>query len=293
MHFVDSYDVSRIQLAEVSATNSTTDDIGMTSIAAVGNMDVDDQPLATWIGGTLQCPTSGKESKLSPGRTVDECNEARKQQPDIVQVPETVATGDSVLDGNRGLPFEKTSPLWKTIESMEIFRIMPQDPHFLPLSKCSEVYREGLAIGNMVAFSSLVEKIPKLQLDDPRSIFATYMESLLDLEKLGFDVAVFRGRINEMLSIIDTQGLILNLSKDAEGKILRCSREKIEMAEEMVNIEKQIAELQEKHALIKSEKESKELEINILQVRVNAINEDIQSTRLGFEKLASAPWKSV
>jgi hypothetical protein len=170
---------------------------------------------------------------------------------------------------------------------------MPQDPHFLPLSKCSEVYREGFAIGNIVTFSSLVEKIPKLQLDDPRSIFASYMESLLDLEKLGFDVAVFRGRINEMLSIIDTQGLILNLSKDAEGKILRCSREKIEMAEEMVNIEKQIAELQEKHALIKSEKESKELEINILQVRVNAINEDIQSTRLGFEKLASAPWKSV
>jgi len=289
----DSYEVSRIQLAEVSATNSTADDVGMTSVAALGNMDIDDQPLATWIGGTLQCPTSGKESKLSPGRTVDECNEARTQQPDIVQVPETVATGDSVLDGNRGLPFEKTSPLWKTIESMEIFRIMPQDPHFLPLSKCSEVYREGFAIGNIVTFSSLVEKIPKLQLDDPRSIFASYMESLLDLEKLGFDVAVFRGRINEMLSIIDTQGLILNLSKDAEGKILRCSREKIEMAEEMVNIEKQIAELQEKHALIKSEKESKELEINILQVRVNAINEDIQSTRLGFEKLASAPWKSV
>jgi chromosome segregation ATPase len=119
------------------------------------------------------------------------------------------------------------------------------------------------------------------------------MESLLDLEKLGFDVAVFRGRINEMLSIIDTQGQILNESKDAEGKILRCSREKTKMAEEMVNIEKQIAELQEKHALIKSEKESKEHEINILQVRVNEINEDIQSTRLGFEKLAAAPWKSV
>jgi hypothetical protein len=34
----------------------------MTSIAAVGNMDVDDPPLATWIGGMLQCPTSAKES---------------------------------------------------------------------------------------------------------------------------------------------------------------------------------------------------------------------------------------
>lgn len=209
-----------------------------------------------------------------------------------MKVPATVATGDWVLDENRSLPFEKTSLLWKTIESMEIFRIMPQDPHFHPLSKCSEVYREGLAIGNMVAFSSLVEKISKLQLDDPRSIFASYLESLLDLEKLGFDVTILRGRINEMLSIKDRQGQILKESNEAEGKILHYSREKTEMVEEMANIEKQIAELQEKHALIKSEKESKELEITILQVRVNAINEDVQSVRLGFQKLAAAPWKS-
>jgi hypothetical protein len=62
LHFVDSHDFSRIQLAEVSATNSSTDDVGMRSIAAPGNMDVDDQPLATWIGEKLQCPPSAKES---------------------------------------------------------------------------------------------------------------------------------------------------------------------------------------------------------------------------------------
>jgi hypothetical protein len=224
--------------------------------------------------------------------TVDDCNEARKQQPDIVQVPATVATSGLVLDENRSFPFEKTSLLWKTIESMEIFRTLPQYPHFRPLSKCSEVYREGLAIGNMVAFSSLVEKISKLQLDDPRRIFDSYLESLLDLEKLGFDVTILRGRINEMLSVKDRQGHILNESKDAKCKISRYSHEKTEMAEEMASIEKQIAELQEKHALIKSEKESKEHEMSILQVRVNAINEELQSTQLGFDKIAAAPWKS-
>ncbi|XP_059435515.1 DUF724 domain-containing protein 7-like isoform X3 [Corylus avellana] len=283
--------VASDMLAGVKSADSSTDDVGMSSIAAPGNMDVDDQPLATWIGERLQCPPNAKESKLSPGLTVDECNEARKQQHDIVQVPATVATGDFALDENRSFPFEKTSLLWKTIESMEIFRMLPQYPHFRPLSKCSEVYREGLAIGNMVAFSSLVEKISKLQLDDPRRIFDSYLESLLDLEKLGFDVTVLRGRINEMLSIKDKQGLILNESKDAECKILRYSREKTEMAEEMANIEKQIAELQEKHALMKSEKESKEHEMSVLQVRVIAINEELQSTRLGFEKIADAPWK--
>lgn len=30
-------------------------------------------------------------------------------------------------------PFMKSSPIWKTIESMEIFEVIPQNPHFLPL----------------------------------------------------------------------------------------------------------------------------------------------------------------
>ncbi|KAG2697731.1 hypothetical protein I3760_07G119100 [Carya illinoinensis] len=269
---------------------STTNDVGSTSVATSGNMDDDDQPLSKWFVGMLHCPTSIKESKLSPGRTIDECEEAREQVDIVQQVPAADATA-CMLDENRRLPFVKSSPVWKAIESMEIFRIMPQNPHFLPLDKCKEEYREGLAIGNMVTFASLVEKISKLRLDDPRSTFDGYLESLLDLEKHGFDLTVVRGRINELLSIKDGQGRILSESKDVECKILHCNREKTEMAEEMANITEQMAELQKKQALIKSELRNKKHEISRLQIRVDAINRDIQSGRLDFEKVAAAPWK--
>ncbi|XP_035551459.1 DUF724 domain-containing protein 3-like isoform X4 [Juglans regia] len=269
---------------------STTNDVGSTSVATSGNMDDDDQPLSKWFVGMLHCPTSVKESKLSPGRTIDECEEAREQVDIVRQVPAADATA-CMLDENRKLPFVKSSPVWKAIESMEIFIIMPQNPHFLPLGKCKEECREGLAIGNMVTFASLVEKISKLRLDDPRSTFDGYLESLLDLEKHGFDVTVVRGRINELLSIKDGQGRFLSESKDVECKMLHCNREKTEMAEEMANIIEQMAELQKKHALIKSELRNKKHEISRLQIRVDAINRDIQSGRLDFEKAAAAPWK--
>ncbi|XP_041022161.1 DUF724 domain-containing protein 1-like isoform X6 [Juglans microcarpa x Juglans regia] len=272
---------------------STANNVGMTSLAASGNMDDDDdQPLSTWIDGMLHCPTIIKESKLSPVRTVNECNEVREQKVGIAQqVPAADATSDCVLDETRSLPFVKNSPIWKTIEGMEIFRLMPQDAHFRPLGKCKEEYREGLAVANMVTFTSLVEKISKLRLDDPRSIFYGYLESLHELEKHGFDVTVLQGRMNELLSIKDREGQILNESKDAEFKILHYNQEKTVLAEEMANITTQITKLQVEHTLIESKMKSKELEISRLQKRVDTINEDIQGAQLDFEKTAAASWK--
>ncbi|XP_042991798.1 DUF724 domain-containing protein 2-like isoform X3 [Carya illinoinensis] len=272
---------------------STANNVGMTSLAASGNMDDDDdQPLSTWIDGMLQCPTIIKESKLSPVRTVNECSEVREQNIDIAQqVRAADATSDCVLDDNRSLPFVKSSPIWKTIEGMEIFRLMPQDPHFHPLGKCKEEYREGLAVANMVTFTSLVEKISKLRLDDSRSIFYGYLESLHEMEKHGFNVTVLQGRMNKLLSIKDREGQILNESKDAEFKILHYNQEKTLLAEEMTNITTQITKLQVEHTLIESKMKSKELEISRLQKRVDSINEDIQSAQLDFEKIAAAPWK--
>lgn len=238
-------------------------------------------------------PVDGTADKLSEARgQVDTAQQVPATVDTEQQVPATDTTGDSALDENRSLPFVKSSPLWKTIESMEIFKALPQNPHFRPLVKCTEAYREGLAIGNMVTFSSLVEKISKLQFGDPRSIFDSYLEGLRDLEKQGFDVTLLRSRINEMISFKDREAQILNESKDAEGKILHFDREKAEMAEEMANISKKIIELQEKRASIESEMENKIREIAGLQMHADAIKEDIQNNRINFEKLAAAPWKS-
>ena len=200
------------------------------------------------------------------------------------------AKGNDTLVENQSVPFVKRSPVWNTIESMEVFRAIPQKLHFHPLTECKEEYREGSAIGIMVTFASLFDKITSLQFDDCRSILESTLESLLDLEKHGFDITVPRGRLNELLSIKDGQGEVLNESKDAEGKLRVQTDEKRKLEEKRNDIEKKITELQEELALTKAKMEIKNLDLSKLQSHANAINERIKNARDHFGKVASAPW---
>lgn len=201
------------------------------------------------------------------------------------------AVSGSGQDEKGGLPFVKSSPVWKAIETLEVFRMIPQSPHFRPLSQCKEEYREGSAIGNMITFSRLAEKISRLHFDEPKDDFNSILESLLDLEKYGFNVTVLRERVNHLLSVKDRQGQFQVQSKDAESKIREHSHEKTKLVEEADCIEKKIIELKEKHASVKLEVGAKDLEIVRLQKLVDAMSETIQSARSDFEKLASAPLK--
>ncbi|CAN8257841.1 unnamed protein product [Cochlearia groenlandica] len=47
-----------------------------------------------------------------------------------------------VEDSTLSLPFEKTSPCWEFLESMEIFKVVQQRPHFILLLECNEDSRE-------------------------------------------------------------------------------------------------------------------------------------------------------
>lgn len=235
---------------------------------------------------TISAPTG-----LFPVRIVDQWSEAAGQANIGRQSPAIDATSDRVAEGNQKLPFMKSSPVWKMIESMDVFRRMPQNPHFQPLCKCKEEQREGMAIGNMVTFSSLVDKIYKLQFDDPESIFQSTSESLIDLEKYGFDVTVLQNRVNELLSVKDKQEKFQQEAKDAESKIKEHRSQKTKLGEEMDGIARKINELQKKLASMKSEMDGKDDEIARLQLHFGAVNQSIFNSRLDFEKLAAAPLK--
>ncbi|KAF3436567.1 hypothetical protein FNV43_RR23659 [Rhamnella rubrinervis] len=290
METTDSQNDSRSKKTEVSGRKYMTNEAGATHVGATNGTDDDDQPLSTWFGG-IQCPLSVSESRLFPVRIVDQWSEPTGQANIGRQSPAIDATGESVADENKKLPFVKSSPVWKMIETMNVFRMMPQNPHFRPLSECKEEHREGMAIGHMVTFSSLVDKIYKLQFDDFESIFHSICESLNDLEKHGFDVTVLRGRVVELLSIKEKQGQFRNESTDAENKITEHTRQKTKLVEEMDDIARKISELQEKLASIKSEMEGEGHEITKLRLQVNAVNQRILGARLDFDKLAAAPLK--
>ncbi|PQQ00957.1 DUF724 domain-containing protein 7 [Prunus yedoensis var. nudiflora] len=106
------------------------------------------------------------ECSSNPARITNQQNEVRGTQVEQQDSPHS--------------PFVRTSPFWESIESMEIFKRFPQKPHFHPLVKCKAVCREGSALGNMITFASLVEKTSKLQVGDPRDLFDSNLEALVD-----------------------------------------------------------------------------------------------------------------
>ncbi|XP_021812672.1 DUF724 domain-containing protein 7 isoform X7 [Prunus avium] len=277
----DSQDASRRKTSEFPGTRCMTNEPARTCVGA----DDDDRPLSMWFGG-MQHPASLGEARSSPDGNFREPVEVARRESLAVD-----AVSGSGQDEKGGLPFVKSSPVWKAIETLEVFRMIPQTPHFRPLGQCKEEYREGSAIGNMITFSRLVEKISRLQFDEPKDAFNSILESLLDLEKYGFNVTVLRERVNNLLSVKDRQGQFQVESKDAESKIREHSHEKTKLVEEADCIAKKIIELEEKHASVKLEVVAKDLEIARLQKLADAMSETIQSARSDFEKLASAPLK--
>ncbi|KAG8663620.1 hypothetical protein MANES_01G230800v8 [Manihot esculenta] len=276
----------REKTAEVSETGCTAKEVQM-AIATVSNNAIDDdQPLSTWIGGVHSSATA-EELRSSSGRPSNGWNETRGRHVDLA----IDAQDDSTPDGNQCLPFVKRSLVWKTIESMEVFQIMPQKPHFQPLADCKEEYREGSAIGIMVTFASLFEKITSLQFDDSRSILESTLESLCDLEKHGFDVTVPQNRVNELLSVKNGKEELLHELRDVGRQIREHTDEKRKLDAKISDVEKKILELQEELVACKSKMETEDLELSGLQSHMNSVSELITDARYSFQRIASAPWK--
>ncbi|XP_056171044.1 DUF724 domain-containing protein 10-like isoform X1 [Syzygium oleosum] len=209
-----------------------------------------------------------------------------------IRTPICIEGSSESVSGESRCLFVKTSPVWKMIESMEIFQTTPQNPHFIPLRVCKEGYREGAAIGIMATFASLTDKISNLLFDDLRCHFDSCLETLCDMEKHGFEVTALRSHVNELLAIKEKQELLQDGLKDTELEIADKERKKREISEQMQEIDKKMTELQAKYAVLKSEKEKKDVEIARLRMSLKGNNEQISSVRLKFEQLAALlPWK--
>ncbi|XP_059657522.1 uncharacterized protein LOC132304042 isoform X2 [Cornus florida] len=238
----------------------------------------DDQPLSMWFEGMYSPAVNGS---ISTAMTV---------QHIAIQPPAVDANGDIVPVENQSLAFVKISPLWETIETMEVFRVMPQKPHFRPLDNCKESSREGLAIGSMVTFFNVAKKTFELHSDDPRSVIEDGLETLLDLDSHGFDVKLLRDRLTGLLLLKDKQEQLQDQTTELKTRIMEHTHQKSKIDEEIDEIDELIRVLQEKRALVVPLKETKDSEIASLQSRERDIIEDIKSMKLDFEGLAAAPW---
>ncbi|XP_030539167.1 DUF724 domain-containing protein 10-like isoform X2 [Rhodamnia argentea] len=216
---------------------------------------------------------------------VNQVNEARE----IIQVEEDAdlegeIEGDTRPNQRPTLPFVKTSPVWKAVESLEVFQKFPQAPHFLPLSDSKAGCREGLAIAKMVTFANTVQMASKLKITDPKSRFTSCLEDLGELEVHGFDAQVIKSRLTRLLSIKDGLKKVDKKWDEAEAQISGLKNERVKIEEKIEKIIKEMRRFQDKLILALTEKEKKDFEITILSTSVDIMHEAVQSAQHEFEE---------
>ncbi|KAF9617336.1 hypothetical protein IFM89_035317 [Coptis chinensis] len=217
----------------------------------------------------------------------DHYDNARGYESDThISVEGTTATHLSPsrhIEACRSLPFIKSSLLWESVESMEVFKILPQQPHFCPLEQYNEVAREGMAIGKMLIFANLLEKTGRVKLDEPRSTLEDKLEALMDIEECGFTVQPIRTRLEELLSIKDSINELDDKSKAIEREV---SDEKLKYDEVEDSLEQLNMELQ----VLVMDKEMKDHNVAELQRTIDEIQENIEDVRSEFNRLVASPW---
>ncbi|PIA47549.1 hypothetical protein AQUCO_01400295v1 [Aquilegia coerulea] len=178
------------------------------------------------------------------------------------------------------LPFTKSSLMWGVLDSMEVFQLMPQNPHFLPLKKYNEELREGLAVGSMLNFANLVERIWKAKLDEPKSFFENKFKVLMDLEDLGFTVQPVRMRLEELRNMKDSYKDFDDKSKTADLLVTEGKRKDCELQES-------ISQLHVKLQALVKEKEMNDSNVAELQRTADAIKEKLHGVRHNFDSMVA------
>ncbi|KAK1375509.1 hypothetical protein POM88_031702 [Heracleum sosnowskyi] len=186
---------------------------------------------------------------------------------------------------NQSLPFAKRTPVWKVIESMELYKT--QKPHFSPLIKYEENMREGLAIGTIVNFSNLVESTSKLQFSCDITIIEGKLESLAEYESHGFDVEKVRACLTQLLSKKQTASE-LQKEYDNIGSEIHNSLDEGKLDEEINQLYQKLKEIEKKLAEAKLAKEMVEKKISALQTRQDVVVESVQSLEADFESIVGS-----
>ncbi|XP_074340154.1 DUF724 domain-containing protein 6-like isoform X2 [Apium graveolens] len=192
------------------------------------------------------------------------------------------------MENNQSLPFIKRSPLWKAIESMEIYKRLAQRPHFSPLVKLNEETREGLAIAHMVNFSNLAEKITKLKFSDPITVIERNMETLAELETNGFNVERIRAILTHLLSMKQKGEELQKEYQDIEYKISDSLNEIERVDEEIIRLNQKMEELVAKLGDVVSRKEMKDRVHSTLKSEQDVVSQRVKGLQLEFQNIAGS-----
>uniref|UniRef100_A0A0A9CKF0 Uncharacterized protein n=1 Tax=Arundo donax TaxID=35708 RepID=A0A0A9CKF0_ARUDO len=178
------------------------------------------------------------------------------------------------------VPFVKRLfPVWSTIEKMEVFKKVPQRPHFGPLEEKLRGLREGMALCLMVSFANVVESIRESSIEDSDESFEE-MDNILSLLKdNGFDVDNLQACLKKLIWTKSEYAKHLE-EKDVlqEQKLLKgtcCSRVNSLLAKKMeavVELEEKLGHLRREVQQLAEEKERGDEELSELETAESMVN---------------------
>ncbi|RID49940.1 hypothetical protein BRARA_H00702 [Brassica rapa] len=224
---------------------------------------------------------------------------------DTVRTPTSNVEDTQATDTMRVLPFANKSPLWKIYETMEVFKKLPQRPHFSPLiESTSEDFREGSALGMMATFSGLLEKLKDMEADVTVSELDSLKDTFTKQEEHGFDVTRPLSRINKLLALKGRQLKILEgrrgLDKERMDESSKRHKAELEFGEterKMVEVKRKILELQRQETALKEKKEAAEehkdqacRKIWKVESCARDLGVKLEDVEFDFETIVSAPW---
>ncbi|KAF9591090.1 hypothetical protein IFM89_001434 [Coptis chinensis] len=279
--FSDQYNNTRVEDSHDIALDVTTTTYEEITPADVHIENVKHQQSSNLVDSSFSLEEIFIDADLSDDARGDES--ALRSSIDVtatISSPLQQDGGTLPLDSET-LPFLKKSHLWGTIESVEVFKVIPQRPHFRPLQQQNEEAREGMAMGFMVILAGVMERTCKAQFDEPRSMLENKLNTLTELEEHGFTVQPLRDRLDELLRIKE------RCSKLDDSNTFE--REFIAEKGKSDELQESINQLNSKLQTLLVEREKKCSVVAELQMSLAAIKESIQSFVLKFDSVVTAP----
>ncbi|XP_042469485.1 uncharacterized protein LOC122052156 isoform X1 [Zingiber officinale] len=298
---IEKLDTDQVILSNYSGAN---DDLSGQDLYSMASQPIPQQNKLILYQGS---PSSADievniQNQIVPSVLVETCTEIAHNH---AQSKAVALEGDAALMDHSGgpplkdmaLPFSKTSCLWKQIESMEIFQVMPQQPHFCLLEQYTMDLREGMAIGLMVSFANLVTNIQKLHVDRDDASLDAKLEDLYQFVSNGFSVDFVCARLEKLRELQIYHKGCLTRKAELEGKIIAKMDDKCRIDSQFMDLDRSIKNLREYLDCFQEREDSTMNQINRyesdiakLKMDLNEVEESKVAAELKFSTISSSPW---
>lgn len=236
-------------------------------------------------------PNAGQntESSRRLEKNAPVLEENQEKQPEA-EGQTSISTDESSLDTTvqQSLPFTKSTPLWEAIKNLDVFKRIPQNPHFNPLYQVKECSREGTAIGLIVDFSNLVEKVSNLRFRDPDSVINEIRGALDNFREHGFNIRVLEDRLSGLVAVREKQGRYVDEVNELDRQISSRKNEIRRVVEEISKTTEELKKLQEKLSTAELAKKTEDDEIEALQAKLTENKESIANLEWEFQSIVSS-----